>query len=348
MADLVVLVVALGLALLLGFSAQQASLCTVRAVAELLSTRRALMLVSFVKTAVWVVLASFVVFTLFPDVARPTTGWPVLGVSLMGGFVFGMGAAVNGGCAVSTLTKLGNGRLAMLGNLAGFALGAAGFVVLAGQGVLGAPVPVGPLAPRASQAFLALSALFALWGVWEVSRLWRSRAPDRGWRARALADTYRLSTAALLIGLANGVLYALYGPWVYTSTVKEAADHVVAAAPLPGLALWVLFAAVIAGAALSAWQRGSFRIVAGSPGAWARHGAGGLLMGFGAAATPGGNDVLLLHSIPGLSPHGLPAFLAILVGIAVPLVAMKRVTGTTMVVDCSGDVCFGETMKRGA
>ncbi len=42
-------------------------------------------------------------------------------------------------------------------------------------------------------------------------------------------------------------------------------------------------------------------------------------MGLGTSLVPGGNDVLLLNAIPGLSPHALPAYLAILVGIPINL-----------------------------
>ena len=49
-------------------------------------------------------------------------------------------------------------------------------------------------------------------------------------------------------------------------------------------------------------------------------------MSLGAAMIRGGNDVLILHGIPSLSPHAVPAFLAMLVGIAVSLIS-KRALG---------------------
>ena len=62
-------------------------------------------------------------------------------------------------------------------------------------------------------------------------------------------------------------------------------------------------------------------------------------MGLGAALVPGGNDVLLLNAIPGLSPHALPAYFAMLVGIAVGLIIVKWRGGRWHVVNCSGDQC---------
>ena len=63
------------------------------------------------------------------------------------------------------------------------------------------------------------------------------------------------------------------------------------------------------------------------------------MMGFGAAVAPGGNDALIQHYIPGLSPHALIAYGAMLLGIATVLIGMRLATGGMMVVDCRGDVC---------
>ena len=54
---------------------------------------------------------------------------------------------------------------------------------------------------------------------------------------------------------------------------------------------------------------------------------------------PGGNDVLILHAIPTLSPHALPAYLAMLVGIAITLVVMRLIGASLDTIDCSGDIC---------
>jgi hypothetical protein len=62
-------------------------------------------------------------------------------------------------------------------------------------------------------------------------------------------------------------------------------------------------------------------------------------MGFGAALAPGGNDVLLLHSIPMLSAHALPVYGSMIAGIALVLVGMRWLSGVTMRVDCGGDSC---------
>lgn len=62
-------------------------------------------------------------------------------------------------------------------------------------------------------------------------------------------------------------------------------------------------------------------------------------MVFGAAIVPGGNEGLIQHHVPDLSPHALPAFGVLLLGLAFELVSMRMPTGQMMIVDCRGDSC---------
>ena len=96
---------------------------------------------------------------------------------------------------------------------------------------------------------------------------------------------------------------------------------------------------------LSAWQRGSLRLRWRRIQAWPRHLMGGALMGAGAVlipGIPGGNDTLILKSLPGLSPHAIPAFAAVLFGICATLLLMRPFTGKTLQVDCTNDICRTE------
>jgi len=93
---------------------------------------------------------------------------------------------------------------------------------------------------------------------------------------------------------------------------------------------------------LSAWQRGSLRLQWRRIQTWPRHLIGGTLMGAGAVLIPGGNDTLMLKSLPGLSPHAIPAFVALLFGIGVTLLFMRLLTGKTLKVVCTNDICQTE------
>ena len=112
------------LAAVVGFAAHRASICTVKAVAEIYATRRAFVFASFAKTVLWIMAAALVMHALIPEIRGQAMGWMVSLSAIVGGLVFGVGAVVNGGCAFSTLTRLGAGNVAMLATLVGFALGA--------------------------------------------------------------------------------------------------------------------------------------------------------------------------------------------------------------------------------
>ena len=62
-------------------------------------------------------------------------------------------------------------------------------------------------------------------------------------------------------------------------------------------------------------------------------------MGLGAALVHGGNDELLLNAIPGLSPHAVPAYLAMLAEIWFTLLVVKWRGGQWRVISCMGDQC---------
>ena len=253
--------------------------------------------------------------------------------------IFGIGATVNGGCAFSTLTRLGDGRLAMLLTLAGFGLGIACYDILLSHALVPAASPGNAFLVQAALWPLWLFVALSLWGLWEIWRLWRNRPIGPGAFALILAERYRLSTAALLMGLSNALLYALHGNWTFTSTIDRGVRQVLSSElnldPIP----WLLFLALVAGMVFSALQRRRFRLQWRPELDWIWYTMGGTLMGFGAALVPGGNDVLLLHGIPSLSPHAVPAYVAMLLGIAATL-GLMRLAGTSLeVIDCGGDIC---------
>jgi len=131
--------ISLPLAVLLGFTAHRAGLCMVRTVAEIISTRKAYMLVTILKTVLWVMAVSVSIFLFLPDAAAPNQSSAITAAAIIGGFLFGVGAAVNGGCALSTLGHLANGNIWMLTTIFGFCSGVTGLSTMAPHTNLASP-----------------------------------------------------------------------------------------------------------------------------------------------------------------------------------------------------------------
>src|SRR5258708_31615722 len=127
------------LAALLGFASHRASICTVRAVSELVSTGRGHILMSIAKSIVWVLAITIPLTWLMPEARGHQAEWALSALTLVGGGIYGTGAAINGGCAFSTLNQLADGKLRMLGALLGFCLGVVIVVAFARSGSL--PLP---------------------------------------------------------------------------------------------------------------------------------------------------------------------------------------------------------------
>ena len=84
------------LAAIVGFAAHRASICTVRAVAEIMSTGRAYCLASFGKSVLWVLAVAVTFLWIDPAIASGLNGWELSRQTLMGGLLFGAGAALMG------------------------------------------------------------------------------------------------------------------------------------------------------------------------------------------------------------------------------------------------------------
>jgi len=323
---------------IIGFAAHRASLCTVRAVLEIVHSRTAYMLASFIKTALW---AAFV-FGVFVWITPAPSQLMVLeprALSVAGGFLFGIGAACNGACSYSTLQRIADGDLWGLTTLAGMLAGIFAWttldVALVMTHSVTLPVAWTQIGAWAPWLLLALGVLGSI----EMYRQWQQHPTPGDLRARALAPHYRVASAALVMGLCAGLLYALHGGWSYTTTLRRAVEAEYRGVAGPTMLQFALFVAFFAGMLVSAMQRGSFRLRWKPSGAiWPRL-AGGVMMGAGAAMVPGGNDALLLTGLPAFSGWAAAAYGAVLLGVAAGLFVLRRAGVRLPVVTCENGVC---------
>lgn len=322
MSDLAIAVMA---GALLGASAHRAGLCTVKAVTEVVTTRRAHFLWSFVKASLWT--AGILALAAAAGVSVELGQRPVLATGIAGGVIFGLGAGLNGACSFSTLSRLAEGHLVMLFTLAGWALAIVGFqAILPGLHLL-ATQAGGPG---------ALAFPLLLWMLWESWAIFRRRAVIvAGFRA----GVWALSLSVLLIAIANSALLLIDSPWSFTSAALCGGGGVpIAPCDHPG-SLWAISAAALATMTVSALLRRSFRLRWPKVKGAVRHLAAGLTMGVGASLIPGGNDGLILFGLPSLSPHALPIWLAIVAGISLSILVMRAFGLRIPKISCDGDVC---------
>src|SRR6266487_2211051 len=196
-----VLVISCGLAALLGFAAQRASICNVRAVAEVISCGGAYMLASIGKTVLWVIAVTMPFFWLMPSASGNLEAWSLSWLSVAGGFVFGIGAAINGACAISTMSRLADGQLSMLATLLGFVCGGLSGAVLMQATRLSPPSPERTMFGLQIAWTTAIIIALFLWALREIKRWWRTRSAGARLHELVLARRYRLSRAAMLAGM---------------------------------------------------------------------------------------------------------------------------------------------------
>jgi uncharacterized membrane protein YedE/YeeE len=344
--QLALLAFAIVLGGILGFAAHRASICTVRAVAEVMGSRSAAMFSSVGKAWLWVWAVTIPFLWLVPAAGMGVNGWPLTTMAVVGGFVFGLGAAINGACAYSTMARFVDGEGAMFVAIVGFALGATVFSFLVGWQWLPRPRSVPALLESALAWSLVLAIGFVLWALYEAARLWRTRPPDRRLVDLVLARRYRLSTAAMLIGLSGALLFLAFGPFGYTATFELIIERALGTSVPPSTIRWVLLVAVLAGMLTSTVQRGSFRVDWRPRRAWLGNFGGGMLMGFGTALAPGGNDALVMYGVPTLSPYALPTYLALVLGTALGLLLLRMIFRIEARVEFRNDVVVSDSWTR--
>lgn len=293
-----------------GYAAQRGSLCVVRGVEEWVERRSARQLIAFFQCSLWVALATVPLVWLSAD-AHLAAALPTTAMAVAGGLLFGAGAALNGGCSFGTIIRLGAGDASYLATLAGMAIGIA--TGLHGGAGWARPNRIGPSPlEMPTPAGLVLLAAIAVVLIRQMSR-----------GKPAIADPARWppERAAAVMGLTGGLLYALNGPWAFTVAIERGLGAMMAGG-IASPALALVFAGSIGGAAIGAWQRRAFTARLNARAMPARL-AAGTVMGMAASLIPGGNDALVLHAIPALSPHVLVAYPALVAGAAAMLLGRR-------------------------
>lgn len=287
--------------LLLGFFLVRANSCSVASTRRLIIERRADWLLGLLVAISWagLVLLGFAFLT--PINLRFPADMPITLSLVAGSVVLGVGAMLNKGCFLGSVSQLCRGNLNYVLTLAGIALALGVFT----YSTDGADATRGRSAAEAIAAvhltwFGCLAALlFAIMIVFSLIKLHRRRTMTM--------------MALIVVGISGGVIYAFNPDWSYTSVLDRALHGQLT--PRTWL-LEIGAVSMFGGAVLSSVLGSKLTIILPSWRAAAGCLAGGFLMGVGARMIPGGNDTLMLWSIPGLASHGVAAYLIMMLTIA--------------------------------
>lgn len=238
----------------------------------------------------------------FPTRLMP--GWG----AVAGGALIGLGALANGACMLGSISQLGRGNANYLLTLAGMA-GSLTLAPVLGGVWGGAPVPAAAVPAEHFMAGRSAPLIAVVFGAVMLPALYR------GIQKREPMWFYLIATGTL-----GGLLFALNPGWSYLAAIGRGMRG-----EWGGTALIANAAALclFAGATVSLWLRDRLDLkrIALGPGLGCL--AGGMTMGTGAQLVPGGNDTLLLWTVPGLAWYGALAYLSMMAVIAAVLYARR-------------------------
>jgi uncharacterized membrane protein YedE/YeeE len=295
----------------IGFLAQTTGLCMVRGVKEAISGKP-VFLISILLSGSLMWLAIGAAHFLGQPVTYATQ-FPTL-MSALGGLIFGFGAAFNGGCGVSTISRFARGQVMMaatiLGWLASWLLFSELLVGSAGkQYQLSA---VGHMGTLITLSVILLIVAF-----------------------KSDASTRTLWLSMLGIGAMAGLVFIYEPHWTPSGLLKSIGVSVWNGHDdsWPRVERFYLFVGLVLGMVIASVITKSFKFELASVMRLFKHFMAGMLMGVGAVMAGGGNDSQLLVALPALSLAGLVATLCIVIGIYIGVTVQRRHSGTTLNID---------------
>ncbi len=297
----------------MGFAIQRGGTCTVAAIDEVLSQRRATRLAAMLEASLWVA-GGLALAQLLHLMGSMPGGFAADRWTVIGGGLLGLGAWVTRACVFGAIARFGSGEWAYALTPLGFYAGCLTVMPVFARPAAALPV-AGSVLFDASAVFAPLFAIFALWRV--VPALKSLRGADR-W-AMLRMKVWAPHAATIVIGVAFVITLLVAGRWAYTDVLADLASGMAA-----DLGLRVaLLVALLAGAMLGGWTAGRWRRTPLSGRQLARCFCGGVLMGWGSLLIPGSNDGLILIGLPLLRPYGWLGFGSMCLAIAAALMLQR-------------------------
>ena len=300
MKNMLELLLVISFSALIGYLAQITGLCLVRGIGDWSKGRR-LRLIA-------ILLSGFGVYLYVPLMSPNSSvlmGYESDWSFFLGGLLFGLGAAANGACSISTATRLSSGDSHMLFTIVGW-LG--GWLALEATSVEFKHVESTARNDLLSWAIVVCIALASIWVLLRHRKYWK------------------IWGGIMLVGILAGAVFMLQPAWSPSDFVRDTGLAVLRNNPqmLPALDRIAILLAMLLGMSIGAWQYGRFKLLGATGIGIVRHLLSGMLMGVGAAICLGGNDFQLLLALPAQSHGGLLAIAGMLIGIRFWLYVNQR------------------------
>lgn len=320
---MLVFLVTFSLAVLMGFAIQRGATCTVAAVDEFMTSRRATRLAGMAEASLWVA-GGLLVAKAAGWSSQAPAGYALDVATVSGAFMLGLGAYINRGCVFGTIARLSGGDVAYLVTPLGFYIGCIAFTelphVMTPQSL---PEPSAWSSIPAVWAWIVVVAMLArlLVGVFRASP--QGQPATNGLRALQQIGKRIWSPrpATVVIGIAFLFLWLLAGSWAYTDVLAQWARGMAGADGVRA----ILVVALFAGALWGGQSSGRWRYQRPEAARLLSCAAGGFLMGWGSQWIPGGNDGLILVGMPLMWPYAWVAFLVMCLTIAALMHAENRI-----------------------
>lgn len=305
-------------AFFMGYSINEGSTCAVSAAKELVDDRQATMLTGFAVAVGTAGLICLPIAWIFGSEVHLASDFRVSPALISGAILLGIGAVINDACLLGTLARIGHGEVRFFALPVGLT---AGFFIADRQSWVkaGAEIP-NALAVPGTGGFLVVAGFLVI-----VIAAYRSLG--RGLIPPTLRD-WPLRRAMLVLGVCGALLFTLAPGWTYADAVRRAV------APggqmtMIGFGVIVAALAALAGALASAIRARSFHFQRPTSRTVLRSLAGGIVMAFGGTLIPGGNDSLLLSSVPSATVSGLTAYAVMSVTVPLLLLGLRRMRSPT-------------------
>jgi uncharacterized membrane protein YedE/YeeE len=278
---------------LLGYLAQTTGLCMVRGVNEWKAGNKEFLLaILFSGILIWIA----ALFSLYADIPLHFKTFPISNWLLFGGFIFGVGAAFNGSCGVSTLSRLSRGDSKMIATITGWLVG---WTILAHWSShidsVRSPSPTNINYLLLVIGSIAIT-IWAFLGNNKRKQLW---------------------FGMMGMGLLAGFIYLYQPKWPPSGLLHHLSNALIEdeLKEWPSLEQYAFTVTLLLGMFLAAWRTKRFLFEPSNIKHWAIHLLAGILMGAGASLAMGANSVQLLLALPIFSPAGFGAVASMLLGI---------------------------------